>query len=112
MAGEKAAGEDAAGKQVEADRLLAGEDPETHYLDDAVHWLAVYRELLQGKATILTGLTERLAQMHEDEARHELGETDVVVLQHETARIQSRIDFWTKRRGELEGEEAGRSQQT
>ena len=81
---------------------MPGEDPETLHLDDAAHWHSVYTEMLQGKAAMLAALTDRLARMQEDEARGELGQTDVVLLEGELSRFQRRIDFWTKRRIELD----------
>ncbi len=95
--------EKAADDAVDGDRLMPGEDPETPYLDDALHWHAVYTEMLQGKAAMLAALTDRLARMREDEARGELGDTDVVLLEKELKRFQRRIDFWTNRRIELQG---------
>jgi hypothetical protein len=35
---------------VEPERLLEGEDENTAYLDDAVHWVKVYVELLEAEA--------------------------------------------------------------
>ncbi|MGA8014447.1 MAG: hypothetical protein WCB85_00820 [Candidatus Dormiibacterota bacterium] len=88
---------------MDADRLLPGEDPQTPYLDDALHWYSVYTEMLQGKAAMLAALAERLTQMHEDEARGELGDTDAILLDRELKRFQRRIDFWSNRRLELQG---------
>ena len=34
---------------VEPERLLDGEDEQTTYADDAIHWTKVYRELLDFK---------------------------------------------------------------
>ena len=97
---------DAAEKAVDGDRLLRGEDPSSPYLDDAVHWVSVYTELLQGKSAMLAALAERLAEMHEDEARREMGETDVSILSQEVKRFQERVDFWARRRNELKAAEA------
>ena len=92
-------------KTVDEDRLLRGEDPSTPYLDDAVHWVSVYTELLQAKSAMLVALAERLALMREDDARHEFSETDVAILSQEAKRFQERVAFWTRRRHELEAAE-------
>lgn len=99
----------AAEAEVDAQRLLPDENPESRDPDDAVHWLDVYTQLLQGKAAILTSLTERLAKIPEEAAREELAKTDVVTLDREVKRIQGRIDFWTTRRSELEADPPGES---
>jgi hypothetical protein len=39
----KTGDEAAALEQVEPDRLLEGEDEDSQHLDDAVHWVKVYR---------------------------------------------------------------------
>jgi hypothetical protein len=95
-------GQRAAERAVDESRLLPGENPESAYLDDAVHWIAVYAELLQGKSAMLAALSDRLAQGREEGARQELGATDVIVLTRELDRLQARLDFWSKRRLELE----------
>jgi hypothetical protein len=88
-------------KAVDGNRLLRGEDPSTPYLEDAVHWVSVYTELLQGKSAMLASLADRLARMQEEEARSEIGDTDVSILAREVNRFQDRVDFWTRRRNEL-----------
>lgn len=97
---------DSANKAVDGDRLLPGEDPKTPHVDDAVHWLSVYTELLQAKAAMLAALSQRLSQMKENEAQLEVGKTDVVVLERELARFQGRLDFWKARKTELESSDA------
>jgi hypothetical protein len=93
---------DAAEGEVDPDRLLPGEDPDTPNAEDASHWLDVYTQLLQGKTAILAALNERLAKIAEDAARQELADTDVVTLDRELSRIHRRLDFWSRRRDELE----------
>lgn len=96
-----AKGKGAAEKAMDGDRLLPGEDPASQYLDDALHWLSVYTELLQAKAAMLEALNERLSQSTEAVAREEIGATDVVILEREMLRFQARIDFWRDRIKEL-----------
>jgi hypothetical protein len=96
-----AEGKGAAEKAMDGDRLLPGEDPASQYLDDALHWLSVYTELLQAKAAMQEALNERLSQTTEAVAREEIGGTDVVILEREMRRFQDRIDFWRGRIKEL-----------
>jgi hypothetical protein len=96
---------------VNPQRLLDGENPETSYLEDADHWLSVYTELLQTKAAMVAALNERLTRTTEELARREMGDTDVVVLEQELQRFQSRIDFWKQRKVELESNSEGASPQ-
>ncbi|HVB77329.1 MAG TPA: hypothetical protein VNI34_05955 [Candidatus Nitrosotalea sp.] len=102
--GSQAAGEAArvaAEKIGDAERIFPDEDPQSQHLDDAEHWFNVYTELLQAKASLLAALSERLPEMNEAVARHEVGDTDAVLLRQELARFQARIDFWRRRRAEL-----------
>lgn len=85
-------------RAADPDRLLDGEDPESVDPDDVAHWIAVYTELLQAKASMLAALNERLAVTTEPDARHEIAATDVVVLERELQRFQRRLDFWRERR--------------
>jgi hypothetical protein len=96
-----AKGKEAAEKAMDGDRLLPGEDAASQYLDDALHWLSVYTEMLQAKAAMLEALNERLSQTTEEVARQEIGGTDVVILERELRRFHDRIDFWRTRIKEL-----------
>jgi hypothetical protein len=84
------------------DRLLHGEKPETRYVEDAQHWLAVYEELLRFKREII-GLTRRRAEELSDGAKEELMGTDVPLLEAEERRLHARAGFWRKRVAELGG---------
>jgi hypothetical protein len=81
---------------VEPERLLEGEDEDTAYLDDAMHWAKVYVELLDFKRSLLSVAEQRIADMHED-AGSEVEETDIKVLAAEAARFERRLDFWQER---------------
>lgn len=83
-------------------RLLHGENPETHYPDDARHWLRVYRELLGFKQDMLRQLRERADAMSEG-ARSEVEGTDIPLMTAEAGRFQRRIQFWEGRLQELGG---------
>ncbi|MFZ0128668.1 MAG: hypothetical protein WB808_12040 [Candidatus Dormiibacterota bacterium] len=85
---------------VEPVRLLEGEDEDTMYVDDAVHWTKVYAELLDFKASLLTVAEHRLPSM-DDDAESEVRETDLKVLKAEAARFERRLEFWRERAREL-----------
>ena len=85
---------------VDPDRLLDGEDPQTPYVDDAQHWIEVYRELLDFKDRVLETADQELAQMG-PQARFEVRDTDLVVLKAEKDRLRRRFDFWRDRHQEL-----------
>jgi hypothetical protein len=87
---------DAAQEAVEPDRLLPGEDERTPHMDDALHWMKVYSELLDFKRRLLVVTDERLVSMG-DAARAEVEETDLKVLRAEADRLERRFDFWTGR---------------
>ncbi len=87
---------DAAQEAVEPDRLLPGEDERTLHMDDALHWMKVYSELLDFKRRLLVVTDERLVSMG-DAARAEVEETDLKVLRAEADRLERRFDFWTGR---------------
>jgi hypothetical protein len=91
----------AALEAVEPERLLDGEDEDTTYLDDAVHWAEVYLELLDFKRSLLAVAEEHVALMHDD-AGLEVEETDLKVLKAEAARFERRLDFWRGRIVELQ----------
>ena len=96
------AAREAAAKSVDPDRLLDGEDPDTTYLDDALHWVAVYTELLSVKRDLVTTSEDRLESM-QAESRREVASTDLVVLDSEMKRFSRRLEFWRQRCVELGG---------
>ncbi len=87
---------EAAQDAVEPDRLLPGEDERTPHMDDALHWMKVYSELLDFKRRLLVVTDERLVAMG-DAARAEVEDTDLKVLKAEADRLERRFDFWTAR---------------
>ena len=82
---------------------MKGEDPETTYLEDALHWRSVYEELLSFKLTLID-LTETKIEDMPEAAALELESTDEVVLEAEHKRLQHRMDFWDQRIRELQAE--------
>ncbi len=94
--------QDAALDAVEPERLLDGEDEETTYADDAIHWTKVYRELVDFKHSLLNVAEKSVAAM-EDDAGSEVKGTDLKVLKAEAARFERRLAFWQVRANQLSG---------
>ena len=98
----KVEAQNAALDAVEPERLLDGEDEQTTYADDAVHWTKVYRELLEFKHTLLNVAEQSVVSMGDD-AGSEVKDTDLKVLKAEAARFERRLAFWQLRTNELSG---------
>ena len=90
------------------DRLLRGEDPQTEYVDDARHWVAVYHELLDFKQDMLGRARGELEHISES-AQQEVLDTDLPLMEAEAQRFEHRIRFWMGRLEELESSQGGRS---
>src|SRR5437879_6388200 len=85
-----------AGEAVDPDRLLEGENSSTTDLEDALHWLRVYEDLLAFKGRLLQSAGEVAPEMDEI-AREEVGKTDLAILAAEAARLERRLRFWRER---------------
>ena len=92
--------ERAADKAGDLDRLMPGEDPTTTYIDDALHWLGVYGELLEFKRSLIKFTKQNVATLSEP-ASDEVATTDMVMMAAELERLQARHDFWEGRRRDL-----------
>ena len=92
----KAEDQEAALEQVEPDRLLDGEDEDTQHLDDAEHWVKVYRELLEFKRAVLATTEEHVGTMEPD-ASAEVQKTDLKALHAEALRFERRLVYWRGR---------------
>jgi hypothetical protein len=92
--------EKAAQDEVDANRLLPGEDPEAGHPDDALHWAQVYRELTEFKNRTIDHLVLEAVRLGEV-ARHEIETTDLIVLKAERDRFQKRASFWRDRYREV-----------
>jgi hypothetical protein len=89
-------------QEADGERLLAGEDPNTPYREDAVHWAGVYAELVGFKNDLLERLNQD-RQLLSDAAKTEL-ERDENLLRMELERLKLRLGFWEMRREELTAE--------
>jgi hypothetical protein len=80
--------------------VLPGEDLETDHLDDVEHWVAVYTELVAGKARILDATLVEMETARHDDTRNELV-SDQTLLLAELDRFQRRLRFWHEREIDL-----------
>ena len=103
MSNEETKIERVASEAVDPERLLEGENPSTTHLEDAVHWLRVYQDLLAFKSRLLQSAGELTPEM-EEIAREEVGRTDLTILAAEAARLERRLSFWRERVDQLRDE--------
>lgn len=89
-------------RAVDGDTLLEGEDPETPHVEDAEHWVAVYKELIAFKRSLLDSTNEDASQLEHREARREASHVDGAILRAELERFRHRLQFWQERHAELE----------
>jgi hypothetical protein len=92
---------EAAREAVDPARLLPGENEDSDHLDDAEHWIEVYRELLAYKGRLLSVTESSLDSMAERPAHREVLTTDRAVILAERSRFERRLAFWQRRRDEL-----------
>ena len=77
------------------DTLLPGEDPDTTFPDDVVHWLKVYGELLELKQELLSRTDSLLPGMTVDAQQD--AQIDRRLLKAQAERYQARHAFWVDR---------------
>ncbi len=82
------------------DRLMHGEDPETHSPTQIAFWIAAYGELLTFKGQLLADVEVRLEGVS-TAAADEIRELDVAMLEVQRNRYRKRLSFWEARREEL-----------
>lgn len=80
------------GAQVEPTVLLPGEDPLSPHADDAAHWAAVYRELVEAKEAVHEKIREQKANVPAA-ARPELSLDERVSLL-ELERLRLHLGYW------------------
>jgi hypothetical protein len=91
--------QDAFEKVMDPDRLLEGEDPTTTYLDDAKHWVHVYGELLEFKASVAGEAASSAADL--PAVAQAESDADLTILEAERRRLERRYAFWQTRLGQL-----------
>lgn len=84
------------------DRLLEGENPKTVFAQDARHWIAVYREMIQFKDELLARVRGQLAHLPAA-ARSDVSDNDIGLIEDQLNRYKRRIEFWYGRQWVLEG---------
>jgi len=84
------------------DRLLEGERPRTLFPQDARHWIAVYREMIEFKDELLTRMHGQLLQLPAA-ARQDVIDNDIAMLEDQLGRYHRRLEFWYGRQWHLEG---------
>jgi hypothetical protein len=79
--------------------LLAGEDPSSGEVRDAIHWVQVYGELIGMTSALLERSEPTVRGMHEDAAHEATGTQRVLRAQRQ--QYQARYDFWRDRAAAL-----------
>lgn len=88
------------GGELPAAHLQAGEDVESPYLEDAEHWVSVYRELVEFKRDLLREIDQHVEDADHRQAEQEMGR-DRQATELELKRIELHLDYWVARRNEL-----------
>jgi hypothetical protein len=99
-----ASGQEAAGgawEGADLERPILGEDPESDSLEEARRWVSVYSHLVKLEQDLLDVLAGMIPTMP-DEAQMEAEQTNLPVLASQVERFRHRLEFWSKRRAELE----------
>jgi hypothetical protein len=99
---EEAAG--AAWEGADLERTILGEDPESDSLEEARRWVSVYSHLVKLESDLLDVLAGMIPTMP-DEAQQEAEQTNLPVLASQVERFRHKLEFWSKRRAELEARE-------
>ena len=84
---------------LDTDQGLPGEDPTSPYVEDAIHWIRVYDELLMFKQRLIQHIDEELQVASPIVARE--GGVDRGLLVAQAGRYEMRLAFWRRRAHEL-----------
>jgi len=101
---EEAAG--AAWEGADLERPILGENPESDSLEEARRWVSVYSHLVKLEQDLLDVLAGMIPTMP-GEAQMEAEQTNLPVLASQVERFRHRMEFWSKRRAELESRQPG-----
>jgi hypothetical protein len=102
MASRKGEAAGAAWEGVDLERPIKGEDPESESLDEARRWVSVYSHLVKLEQELFDVLARMIPKMP-SEAQREAEQTNLPVLASQVERFRHRLDYWVKRKSELEG---------
>jgi DNA-binding response OmpR family regulator len=84
-----------------ANRPLEGENLETTHWEDARHWMSVYADLLRFKVGLLDRVRQELPKLKPVAQR--AAQEDLVIIEHQMAGYEARLDLWYARVWELQG---------
>jgi hypothetical protein len=91
-------------RAIDQHTLLFGEDPRSLYLEDALHWLQVYAELIQFKASVLE-VADIAAEAMSETARRDVA-FDQDLLRAQADRYRIRRQFWSARAADLAADDS------
>lgn len=80
---------------------LEGEDLTTSHWEDARHWMSIYADLLRFKVGLLERVKRDLETLHP--LAQKAASQDLVIIQHQMAGYQARMDLWYQRVWALQG---------
>ncbi len=80
---------------VDFNRLMEGENRDSHDALDIAHWRAVYTEMIAFKEELLAQTREKIRKVPETEK--ELGGIDIPFLEAEMQRLKRGLEFWESR---------------
>ena len=83
-------------------RLLPGERPQTHYSEDAEHWVRVYTDLLAFNLEMMDVIRSRQREVLSSDGPEE---SDLELLKAHVRRLRWRLSFWERRREQLTPEQ-------
>ena len=89
-----------AGRALDRNRLLEGENPDSMQVEDADHWCGVYGELIQFKYSLLAQMRRGL-QALPAEAASEIRTVDMAIIRKQLERYEACRAFWGQRRENL-----------
>ncbi|TMF12944.1 MAG: hypothetical protein E6I37_06045 [Chloroflexi bacterium] len=80
---------------IDFNRLMEGENRDSHDAHDIAHWRAVYREMIAFKEQLLAQTREQIRKV--PETQKELGGLDIPFLTAEMQRLKRGLEFWESR---------------
>ncbi len=88
------------------DRLMYGEDPTTLALEDTVHWIKAYTELLEFKDRLLLDMESGIKSLSAPAGR-EIRDLDLALIEIQRTRYRSRLVFWQAHKAKLLAKKTG-----
>jgi len=90
-------------KALDERRVLEGENLETVFVEDAIHWASVYEELIDFKGRLLGEMGRNLPQLPQVAAT-EIKTVDMAITERQMNRYKHRLKFWQTRLSQLDGQ--------